>query len=229
MAAAKRAAGQTGFGLRPERETAVLRALLARPRRAAGPALILRLWRELMAESLAGQGPFHLAVWGGREPARAAELARGRFGAAPRLRHVARPQEAVAAAKEPGGVGVLMLEPGTAWWGRLLAEPRLRVFAALPELHQWGPLGALAVAEVEVGPTGGDETFWATEAAGSAAETIEALGRLGFAARLLSEGGGLRLFGLAGYVQADEARLTEAPGRLKGVIGAAPLPFDTPT
>jgi chorismate mutase len=81
VAEAKRAADPSGgFGLRPERETEVIRRLLAHERRAASPALVLRLWRELMAESLAGQGPFSLTVWGGRDPARAAELARLRFG-----------------------------------------------------------------------------------------------------------------------------------------------------
>lgn len=227
VAAAKRAADPAGgFGLRPERETQVIRALLARPRRAASAALVLRLWRELMAESLAGQGPFHLSVWGGRDPARAAELARLRFGAAPPLRMADRPQAAVAAAREPGGVAVLALEPGTAWWGRLLAEPRLRVFAALPELTAWGAPAALAVAAVPVGPTGGDQTYWVTEAAGRAEETEAALGALGLAGRLLSEGGGLRLFALAGYVQPEDERLARAPGRLHGVIGSAPLPFD---
>jgi hypothetical protein len=34
------------------------------------------------------------------------------------------------------------------------------------------------------------------------------------------------LFALAGYVQPGDERLTRAPGRLHGVIGAAPLPFD---
>jgi chorismate mutase len=57
VAEAKRRADPAGgFGLRPEREAQVIRALLARPRRAASPALVLRLWRELMAESLALQG-----------------------------------------------------------------------------------------------------------------------------------------------------------------------------
>lgn len=227
VAEAKRAAGAAhGFGLRPERETEVIRGLLARPRKAATPALVLRLWRELMGQSLAGQGPFQLAVWGGRDPARAAELARLRFGSAPPMRMMERPQDAVAVAREPGGVAVLLLEPGAAWWGRLLAEPRLRVFAALPCLSAWGPLGALALADVPVGPTGGDETFWVTEAVGSAESTEAALGRLGLAGRLVSEGGGLRLFALAGYVQPGDERLARAPGRLHGVIGAAPLPFD---
>jgi len=54
----------------------------------------------------------------------------------------------------------------------------------------------------------------------------ETLSRDGVAADLLSEAGGLKLFTLAGYYQADDERLARAPGRLSGVIGAAPEPFD---
>ena len=226
VARAKRAGGVTGFGLKPERETEIIRGLLARPRRGASPALVLRLWRELMGHSLLLQGPFALTVWGGRDPARAAELARLRFGSGPPMRMAARPEETVAAARQPGGVGVAALEPNAPWWGRLLAEPRLRVFAALPCLAGWGPTGALAFAEVEVGPTGGDETYWVTDAPGPAPAIEGALGRDGLAGRLLAEAGGLKLFALAGYIQPEDERLARAPGRLSGVIGAAPLPFD---
>src|SRR5690606_6162521 len=64
VAAAKAAAGDAGrFGLRPGREAQLLRSLLAQPRQAASPALVIRLWREMIGESLNLQGPFHLAVW----------------------------------------------------------------------------------------------------------------------------------------------------------------------
>ena len=36
-------------------------------------------------------------------------------------------------------------------------------------------------------------------------------------------GGGLMLFVLTGYVQAEDIRLDGAPGGLTGVIGAAPV------
>jgi chorismate mutase len=227
VAAAKKAAGDGDkFGLRPGRETQVLRRLLATPRSGATDALVIRVWRELMAESLSLQGPFNLTVWGGPAPARAVELSRLRFGAAPRLRTAARPEEAVAAAKVLGGVGVLMLTGESAWWGRLLAEPTLKVFAVLPCLNAWGPASALAVAQVEVEPTGADVTLWVTDAPGPAAKVVEALSRDGVAAELLSEAGGLKLFTLAGYYQPQDERLARAPGRLSGVIGAAPEPFD---
>ncbi|HEY8617172.1 chorismate mutase [Phenylobacterium sp.] len=227
VAAAKAAAGEAGrFGLKPGREAHLLRRLLAQPRSGASAALVVRVWREMIGESLKLQGPFHLAVWGGRDPARAVELARLRFGSAPPLRQVAKPEEAIAAAKTPGGVGVAALAPDTAWWGRLLAEPKLRVFAALPCLAAWGPMSALSFGEVEVEPTGDDVTFWVTDAPQSAAAVEEALSRDGAAATLLVETGGLKLFMLAGFYQADDPRLARAPGRLSGVIGAAPAPLD---
>jgi chorismate mutase len=227
VAAAKAAAGEVGrFGLKPGREAQLLRRLLARPRAGASAALVVRVWREMIGESLKLQGPFHLAVWGGRDPGRTVELARLRFGAAPPLKPAAKPEDAIAAARTPGGVAVAALTPDTAWWGRLLAEPKLRVFAALPCLAAWGPMAALAVGEVEVEPTGDDVTFWVTDAPQSALAIEEALSRDGAAATLLVEAGGLKLFMLAGFYQADDPRLARAPGRLSGVIGAAPAPLD---
>jgi chorismate mutase len=227
VAAAKAAAGDAGkFGLRPGRETQLLKTLLAGPRNGARPGLIVRIWRELIGDSLATQGPFHIAVWGGRDPGRAVEVARLRFGVAPSLKQVTKPEDAITEARSLGGVGVCALTPDSAWWGRLLAEPKLRVFAALPCLAAWGPLSALAVADVEVEPTGADNTFWVTDAPQSAKAVEDALSRDGVAATLLVEHGGLKLFLLAGYYQADDPRLVRAPGKLSGVIGAAPAPLD---
>lgn len=227
VAAAKKAAGDGDkFGLRPARETHLLRKLLASPRGAASPSLIVRIWRELIGASLASQGPFHVNVWGGKDLARAVELSRYRFGAAPPLRTLAKPEEALAAAKTRGGVAVLALSADSAWWARLLAEPKLKVFAALPDLAAWGPLAALAVAEVEVEPTGDDRTFWVTDAPQSGAAIEEALSRDGVAATLLIAAGGLKLFMLSGFYQAHDERLARAPGKLSGVIGAASGPLD---
>jgi chorismate mutase len=228
VAKAKRAAGDGDkFALRPAREAQLLRRLLATPRQGAGAALTVRLWRELIGDSLARQGPFHLSVWGGPDAARTVELARARFGAAPPLRRAASPEGALAAAKSPGGVAVLALPADNAWWGRLLAEPRLAVFAALPCLAAWGPQNsALAVAEIEVEPSGDDETLWVTDAPQPAAVIEEALSRDGAAAQLLVQAGGLKLFSLSGFYQRHDERLARAPGRLSGVIGAVARPLD---
>ncbi|WP_296595249.1 chorismate mutase [Phenylobacterium sp.] len=227
VAAAKKAAGDgEKFALRPGREAAILRRLIASERTAANPSLVVRVWREMIGDSLSVQGPFHLNVWGGKDPGRAVELARQRFGAAPPLRQHAKAEDAIAAARTPGGVAICALTPDSAWWGRLLAEPQLKVFAALPCLAAWGPMSALAVAAVDVEPTGDDRTFWVTDAPGSAAAVEEALGHDGVAADLVAEAGGLRMFMLAGFYQRDDERLARAPGRLSGVIGAAPAPLD---
>lgn len=227
VAAAKQAAGDGDkFALRPAREAQILRRLIAAERDAANPSLIVRIWRELIGDSLSVQGPFQIAVWGGKDPGRAVELARHRFGAAPPLRQVGKAEDAIAQARMPGGVAVCAIAPDSAWWGRLLAEPDARVFAALPCLSAWGPMTALAVAAVDVEPTGDDRTFWVTDAAGPAAAIEDALGRDGVAAELLAEAGGLKLFVLAGFYQAGDERLARAPGRLSGIIGAAPAPLD---
>lgn len=106
------------------------------------------------------------------------------------------------------------------WWGRLLARPDLRVTAALPDDADALPR-ALMVAAARPGPTGGDRTFWVTDASLPDARIVEAMANLGLSARPLAAGGGLKLFLLAGYVQAEDGRLMQAPGSLKGVIGAA--------
>lgn len=227
VAAAKHAAGDGDkFALRPGREAAILRRLIASERTAASPSLIVRVWREMIGDSLSVQGPYHLTVWGGRDPGRAVELARNRFGAAPPLRQAAKAEDALAQARTPGGVAICALGPDSAWWGRLLAEPQLKVFAALPCLAAWGPMSALAVAAVDVEPTGDDRTFWVTDAPESAASIEDALSRDGVAAELAAEAGGLKLFVLAGFYQPQDERLARAPGRLNGVVGAAPAPLD---
>jgi len=218
--------GPQAFGLRPAREAQVLRRLLAQPHKAASASMIVRIWRELMGESLALQGPFQLTAWGGDNLARAVELARLRFGAAPSLAYARSPEEAIAAARTLGGVGVISLTRDNAWWGRLLAEPKVRVFAALPCLQAWGPMSALAVSEAPVEPSGADETFWVTDAGEPAEKIVEALGKDGVAACQVQAAGGLKLFKLAGFYQPGDERLKRGPGRLSGVIGAAPTPLD---
>ena len=86
--------------VRPAREAQILRALLSAERQGARDLLVIRVWRELMADSLSLQGPYDLAVWGGKDAGRTLELARLRFGIAPTLRQVAKPEDALAAARE---------------------------------------------------------------------------------------------------------------------------------
>lgn len=156
-----------------------------------------------------------LVVWG---PA-SQVLAADRYGLSARM--AVKPEAALKAVRE-GARALMELTPSNAWFGRLLAEPDLRVVAALPD-HGAGLPRALLVQKTAPGPTGDDRTFWATDSALPNSRIQAALSDAGLAATPLIEAGGLKLFVLAGYVQAEDGRLQGAPGTLSGVIGAAPI------
>lgn len=219
-------AASVGPAFAPADEALALRRLLTLPRAHLSAAGLTRLRRELEGERLARGAGLHVAVWGGSAPARAVLHVRARFGAAPPMAAAPSAEAALATARRPGGVAALAAEGPWPWWGRLLAEPDLRVFARLPDEGAPGAGSMLAVARVEVGPTGRDETWWATDAAGSAAAVERALGEAGLAGEVVAEAGGLKLVALAGYLQRQDARLARAPGRLTGVLGSAPLPLE---
>jgi len=156
-----------------------------------------------------------LVVWG---PA-SQVLAADRYGLSARVAD--KPEAALKAVRE-GQRALMDLPPTAPWFGRLLAEPALRVVAALPD-HGAGLPRALLVQQAQPGPTGDDRTFWATDSTLPNSRIVAALSDGGLAATPLIEAGGLKLFVLAGYVQAEDGRLNGAPGTLSGVIGAAPI------
>ena len=203
-----------------------------RARLAAGPrdrfdAGVLAL-RELMADVGPVERAALKALWGRIEAATgpalvtsgglAQTLATDRYGLG------ARPLSADEALKAAGGGSraLLDLSPDRPWWARLLARPELRIVAALPD-DGWARPQAFLVSREISGPTGGDRSFWVTDSGWSDAKIIDALGEAGLVADSLAAAGGLKLFVLAGYVQAEDGRLSNAPGRLTGVIGAAPI------
>lgn len=156
-----------------------------------------------------------LVVWG----AASQVLAADRYGLAARV--AAQPEAALKAVRD-GARALMDLTPSNAWYGRLLAEPDLRIVAALPD-HGAGLPRALLVQKTPPGPTGDDRTFWATDSILPNSRISGALSDAGLVATPLIEAGGLKLFVLAGYVQAEDGRLNGAPGKLSGVIGAAPI------
>lgn len=125
-------------------------------------------------------------------------------------------------AAEGGSRALLDLSTDRPWWGRLLARPELKIVAALPDDGRMRPQ-AFLVSREGSGPTGDDRTFWVTDSGWSEGKIVEALAEAGLIADPLSAAGGLKLFMLTGYVQVEDGRLANAPGRLTGVIGAAPI------
>ena len=104
----------------------------------------------------------------------------------------------------------------------MLFRSELKIAGALPDDARARPQAFLVTREGS-GPTGEDRTFWVTDSGWSDTKIVEAMGEAGLIADPLAAAGGLKLFALAGYVQAEDGRLTNAPGRLTGVIGAAPI------
>lgn len=184
---------QTLAGLTPA-QTAAVRAVLGRIDAAQRPPLV---------------------VWGTASQTLAAD----RYGLTARV--ATEPEQALAAVRS-GSRALLDLTPAKSWWGRLLAEPALRIVAALPD-DRHGMPRALMVQQTPPGPTGDDRTFWVTDSPAPDDRIVQTLSSAGLAATPMIAAGGLKLFTLAGYVQAEDVRLTDAPGTLNGIIGAAPL------
>lgn len=219
-----------GSQLRPDREALLIRKLLAMPRQSASDAVVVRIWRELISENLRIQGLTRDSVGGGlhlnlssQEHSRETLVwARERFGFAPGFSYVENAVAAVQAARDPRHISVLSLDPrGGAWWARLLAEPKVRIMAALPELSA-GRFHAVALAAITPEPTGDDVTFWVSDSPQTENRIIESLSHNGLAAEALCAAQGLKLFALHGFVQENDPRLGSPElGSLSGVIGAA--------
>jgi len=194
----------------PDASTLALRALLAESYDVHQSAMLRALWGRIEART----GPA-MVVAG---PA-AQLLAADRFGLSAQA--VADPEAALAQAAT-GARALIDLATGRPWWGKLLARPELRVIAALPDDRNGVP-STLMVAVSPTGPTGEDRTFWVTDSGLSDGRIVDGLAACGFVGQPLASASGLKLFMLAGYVQAEDGRLNDAPGSLSGVIGSAPL------
>ena len=225
-AKAREEGGPSTVLLRPDREAILIRKLLQMPRKAASDGVVVRVWRELISENLRIQGQagggLHLTLSASDQSREVLVWARERFGFAPSYGYVNDPVAVIAAARDARNLGIISLDPrGGPWWARLLAEPKVRVIAALPELSTSRP-HALAVAAIAPEPTGDDLTFWVSDSPARENALVETLSERGFAAEWLCTAQGLKLFALSGYVQEHDPRLGGALGSLSGIIGAAP-------
>ncbi len=166
---------KNGVPLRPGREAAILRRLLARHAGALPPQTVVRIWRELLAGTTAMQGPFVIAVCNSDPGAGFIQAAREQFGALTPLRvHGSAAQAIADVSAGRATVAVLALPseteaPRDAWWMALLQkdEPRIHVVARLPFWTR-RPEGApstqaLVVAAVAPDPSGADRSLLGLE------------------------------------------------------------------
>lgn len=248
IGAAKKAAGDApGIFLRPGREMAILRRLLARHSGPFPKAVVVRLWRELFASLVALQGPLAVAVY---MPARGAgflEIARDQYGSyTPMTASQTTPPVVRAVSEGDATVGILPLpqpDDPQPWWASLVSDSPStpRIVAKLPTAGPGHGRGdgaeALAIARLQPEPTGDDRSFVVVE-------TPSSLSRAGLRGFLESAGlvvvditdgydiGGearLHLIEVEGYLLADDPRLkqlgeTQQVSRTT-VIGGYAKPF----
>jgi chorismate mutase-like protein len=196
--------------LRPGREATILRRLLARHDGPLDPAAITRVWREILAGSLALQAPFTLAVAG----AGLAPLARAHFGAGAPIATVPTAQAALATLLDATADAAILPAPAT--WVAVLAEaPSLHVVARIP-FHRPLAETAYVVAPHPPDPSGDDRSLLALQDA-----SPERLAR--FAAPPLHGTDGWTLLDLPGFDAAGLA-CASLPCRARA-IGAYATPI----
>ena len=155
--------------LRPAREAQILRRLAQRANGRFPTAVLVRMWRELIAAQTRLQAPLSVAVFAPKERAlQVWDLSRDHFGSATAMIAVDRPLQALRALAGSATVAVLPLpNDDDSWWVSLMSdhELQLRVFARLPFVSSDGEeVRALALGQLEIEPSGDDLTPLAIEA-----------------------------------------------------------------
>jgi len=233
-----------GPPLRPGREAAILRRLLARHGGALPRHGIVRIWRELIAAMTELQKPLVIAVCAGGD---GAALAREQFGALVALRLHGSPAQALGEVAAGSAVAAVLPmpadgePPAQAWWTGLLHpgkdERRAYVVAKLPfwaTRPEGAPRGqALVVSAAAPDPSGQDRTLLALElpSDSSRARLADALAAAGLEAGTVilrrdqgaPEGATRALADVAGFVAADDPRLAHLSPR-PAVLGAYAVP-----
>jgi chorismate mutase / prephenate dehydratase len=166
---------------RPAREAVILRRLVALAGDRFPRAVLVRMWRELLAATTRLQTPMSISVFAAQQGIATWDLARDHFGSATPMVRVESATQALRSVSDGSAtVGVLPLpHDDDAWWLALISDhhDRLRVFARLPFVARGTGEGeeaqALALARLEPEASGDDLTLLAIEA-----ETGVSRGRL---------------------------------------------------
>ncbi len=203
--------------IRPGREAAILRRLVAQ----AGPrfpaATLVRMWRELLAATTRAQAPLNVAACVPPDRPELWDLARDHFGSTAPIRRLTDGAEAVRLVAEGEVDLAVMPLPGTGgdWWASLAGQMP-RIVARLPFVTGLGVGGALVLGAAPPDASGDDLTLLVAETvAGAAPDGLPAmLGAAGLAARVLAaartgDGCDLHLVEVDGMLGVDDARLAE--------------------
>lgn len=133
---------EAGLPIRPGREVALLRRLVAEAPAPLEREFVVEIWRAMIAASLRRQRMIDVVVGGGRgDPTRLFDIARRHFGARTRIKDLGEPQAALQKAAENPDTIVAVTSwpaaPGVGAWWPALSERRfhnLHLIAGLPLL-----------------------------------------------------------------------------------------------
>jgi chorismate mutase len=158
--------------MRPAREAQILRRLAEGARGRVPTAVLVRVWRELLAANTRLQAPLAVAVFAREEDRlRVWDLARDHFGSATPMTCVDRSSQALRALGDGSATVAVLPVPGDdeSWWVALMSDQnqRLRVFARLPFVGggaDGDEVRALAIGQLEVEASGDDLSLLAIEA-----------------------------------------------------------------
>ncbi len=218
--------------LRPGREAQILRRLLARHRGAFPKPTLVRLWRELLAGTIAIQTELKLAVYAPENAAGLWDLARDHYGSHTAMNAFRSPGEVLGAVRDGhASLGILPVpaqDARDAWW-RLLGgseAPVLRIIAKLPFGARGNARGddeAFVIGAVEPEASGDDRSVFLleTDEELSRARLQAALTGVGLAPTVLAvangEGAGAGVvLECDGWIGADDGRFKDAQAGLGG-------------
>ena len=246
VAAAKRGSGS----IRPGREAAILRRLLAKHTGPLPRGAVIRIWREIFASSIAQQQSLQVAVCDPAMDGRFLAAAREHLGALTPMRVYRSPAQAIGeVADGRASVAILPMpgegtgdgSTGPGWWPGLLqhnAKGRIHVVARLP-FWSSRPEGAasvqaLVISNTPADPSGEDMSLIALEvpaqvSLGSLSNAINAAGFKPLTMLVHRPAGVPAAFLLVevdGFVTADDPRLgliagLQAPPMIVGAYAVA--------
>lgn len=216
--------------IRPGREAQIIRRLLARHRGAFPKPMLVRLWRELLAGTIAIQLDVQVAVYAAENTPGLWDLARDHYGSQTAMSGFRSTGEVVrAVGSGRATVGVLPAigqGNGEAWW-RFLAgsdAPALHVIARLPfgaRGNARGEADAFVIAALEPEESGEDRSLYLIETGEGLSRTrlLNALGAVGptptiLAASAPEAGAVAQLVEFDGWVAPGDPQLKDALGSL---------------
>lgn len=225
---AKPAAGNP-FPIRPAREVAIMRRLIAAAQPPVEPDLVIELWRVLIGANVRRQGPIDVAVGGGADPIRLYDIARRHFGARTRIHKAVDPSGALRRAVEEPNVVAVVPWPGPSgaggWWPALSESKyhRLALIAALPMrgARDADPEAAVFALNAPLEAAGDDITI--ALAFDQHHRALRVLAEAGFQAKEVARSEPRVLYRIDGFVASDDVRVTAlARGGLDGfrVVGS---------